>query len=159
MNYIVLKMNSIIVDFEGYQHGNRFVIKELAIYNISSSLVSNYFFKTPKWFNASSATNDWLIKYHHRIPVTYGYDSFIKVITTINQNHIVFCKGSQKASFLQKLIRIPVVNLEFLNCPRLALLTTPLNLQTCKFENHLENNHCAILKVQKIAEWVKLIEK
>ena len=152
-------MNAIIVDFEGYQDVKRFVIKELAIYNISNSLVRNYFFKTPKWFDASSATNDWLIKYHHQIPFTYGYDSFNKVITSINQNHIVFCKGSQKGYFLQKLLNIQVVNLEFLNCPKLALLPTPLNLQTCKFENHLENNHCALLKVQKIAEWVKLIEK
>ena len=54
-------MNAIIVDFEGYQDGKRFVIKELAIYNNSNILVSNYFFKTPKWFNASSASNDWLI--------------------------------------------------------------------------------------------------
>lgn len=137
-----------IVDFEGYQSDDRFYVKEIAIYNCKTQSSINYFCSTPLF--KKDSTYYWIIKYHHKIPQHYGNYSFKKIINELNKAEKIYCKGFSKKKLLEKYIQAPVIDLEQQGCPKLANL--PTQSATCAF--HHNNIHCALDKVNKIAEWL-----
>lgn len=127
-----VKMNSVILDLQGFKITNNiFICKEISVVDIQSGLCKTATFKPPfPWSDLdekSKRTARWLTKYHHNLQWYSGDIAYLDVENHIqglldNQIDKVYVKGSEKMVWLQKIIHIKIINLEELNCPSLREL-------------------------------------
>ena len=148
---ITLEQNCFIVDFQGYPTRSKFLFKEISVYNNSNKTFRNYFCSTPKLF---CKTYTFLLNNHHQIPHYYGKTYYKNIFHSLERASIIFCKGEDKKSILEKYLNVPIVNLETRGCPTLRELPTPQLLQRCRFEKHTDNRYCSFKIVQSLVSWL-----
>ena len=147
------RMNTYLIDFEGYPQKNKFIIKELSLYEITNKKYENFFIKTNQIKNCE--TYLWLLKKFHQIPYTYGETLFTDLKKKLNSPNIIyFVKGENKLKILKKIIKKNlVINLEEYGCPPYTWLSDPSILLKCEYHNNCR--HCALYKISKIANWLE----
>jgi hypothetical protein len=142
-----------LIDFEGYQVANRFFFKEFTYCNINENSFCNLFIKTP--IIRHNKTINWLIQSHHRIPMEYGSINYKRVIKTLNNASIIYCKGKSKVDILEKLTNNIIIDIELFGCPKYVY--THSNQLVCEFHNN--NPHCALNKAYFYYKWLKQYER
>lgn len=161
-----------IVDIQGFQSTNEFIVKELSIIKIVPSLSSLFqynrndveciLFQPPyPWINLSSkfkSTNLWLIHNHHGIPWNAGdipYDQLHEIVhNKLKSATYIFVKGLEKKKWLAQNFKLSsnIINLEDLGCPALNIL----RVSTCTFFNYhrrVLNHQCASETGRKLRMW------
>ena len=82
-----------VVEFQAFRgNDDRFIIKELVILDLLTSIVYQFTFKAPFSFNClttkAKITNKWLTKYFHHIGWYEGFISYSNLHSVMNH----FCK-------------------------------------------------------------------
>lgn len=159
-----------IVDIQGFQAPNKFIVKEFSIVKIEPSPLSEFsrddveclLFEPPyPWVNLSpkfKSTNLWLVRNHHGIPWSAGdipYDSLENQIQNKLKNaSYIFVKGVEKKMWLEQNLQLSasIINLQDIGCPALQTL----RVSTCIFYNyhrHVPNHHCAAENGRQLRMW------
>lgn len=143
---------TMIVDFEGYSM-SKFYVKEIAFYNMNTNISKNYFIKTKKFNNSNYF---WLVKYYHKIPYWYGFYKISYIINILNNKKYIFVvKDFEKFNIIRRFTsnKIIIIN----NSPSFFNLSESRNF--CSFHSINCNKHCALNKVNRIAEWYGPLQK
>lgn len=159
-----------IVDIQGFQATNKFIVKEFSIVKIDSSPLSEFsrddveclLFEPPyPWLNLPpkfKSSNLWLVRNHHGIPWSAGdipYDQLEEQLNNRLMNATyIFVKGIQKKMWLEQNLQLSstIINLQDIGCPTLKTL----RVSTCIFFNyhrHVPNHHCAAENGRQLRMW------
>ena len=135
------------MDFEGYFVKKKFIIKEIAFFNYFLNTYENFFIKTKNYFNKETK---WCINHYHKIPCNYGNTSFSLINKIFQNSNIIFLvNGPEKLKILSNFTKNIIIDLR--NIFDTSILAEPINRIKCQLENHTENKHCALFKVQKLS--------
>lgn len=159
-----------IVDIQGFQAPNEFIVKELSIIKIDPSSLSQYgrndveclLFQPPyPWINLSPKfkfSNLWLVRNHHGIPWNAGdipYDHLHIIMNNKLKNATyIFVKGVEKMKWLEQNLQLTsnIINMEVMGCPSLKTL----RVSACIFFNyhrHVSDHHCAAENGRRLRMW------
>jgi len=143
-----INQRNILIDFEGYQVYKKFYFKEVTICDLNEQSFRNLFIKTPIIKN--NKTIQYLINYHHKIPMDYGNFSYKSLLEILNNSNIIYCKG--KSQILNKYTNSKIIDIELLGCPKYQL-THSYRLD-CQLKQHNNNEHCALNKAYFYYKWL-----
>ena len=158
-----------IIDFQGFKSNeNEFIIKELFILKDDDSSYS-YLFKPPfskdKLSSKAKRTNHYCTKYIHGLKWDAGevpYRDLMQILRSICKDDIhIMCKGSEKTSFLKKILNPDtVLDLDLVLFKRLNVLEENSDGTSgsgssswCPYNHH--GFSCAKKNCFKILNWWK----
>ena len=131
-------MAKYVIDVQGFAIENSFIIKELSIVSLNSQNVFHFLAEPP--FNKEILTNDeheqvsWLQNHHHLIKWEDGvleyFEIFENLREAIRDADVLYAKGREKATFIQKATGEFTIDLDQLDCPRADCLPKPKSSQT-----------------------------
>lgn len=139
--------NSMVLDVQGFKTGkNKFIPKELAAYD--GNRICHYIFRPPFALNCLDPETlkhtSWLMQNHHCIPWDTGYTplyKFASIVKDLTEKvDIIYVKGNEKANFLRKYSKKPIVELE--DHPPLKT-----NIPRCFYHTNKESSMCALFNV------------
>lgn len=140
---------------EGFVLKNRFVLKELVVFNADDKWRRQFLIKPPCHASKLSLADRNAVKYlqtfRHRIGWNSGFvslrvvSSYLKRVTT---GHDVFTKGNQKTTLLKGFCSNArsVTNLEDFGCPKVDNIKFNIADSGCQLYYHRGNKHCALYK-------------
>ena len=145
-----------IVDFQWIKLKSKILIKEFSVFNLADDHIDNYNIRHPyQWISNDELFNyNWIMKYHHQLPLVYGDFDFTILDTILKPESIIFLKGSEKMDILSEIFPNEFHNLEHLGCDSHVLSNSPV----CNFykHNNLEGfSFCSLKKVYSYAHWLK----
>lgn len=100
-----------VIDFQGFRNNaDKFIIKELSIYDVSTGVVNYFVFKPPFPFRClnrkTSKTNDWLSSKFHYISWYEGFTAYKELNNILHhycqQYEVIYTPGSEKVQFFQR---------------------------------------------------------
>jgi hypothetical protein len=153
-------MQPMIVDVEGFQTPDRFVIKELALYTPSSNarkcIVLAPPFSRKHMLKKTITTMDWVTKNLHGLEWDdvgdYDYPVAAHLLQLHGCTHNLFSKGLEKCKWIGELAMCPVYDLELIGCPCVDDLHH-IELDH-KCENHGTSDFsCALVKAFRFGKW------
>lgn len=155
-------MNTIIIDVQGFQIGQQFILKELCAINADTGLsMCHHVFKEPypiEELDAKQMTNvQWLTDCYHGLPWGGTGHSLLSDLqdiideATYNTDKIL-CKGLMKAQFLERYVggRCQIIDLDT-EVPSLRRL----NLKVSCTSHNSQSCHCAMTNVLYIYHYLK----
>lgn len=153
-----------ILDFQGFQNDQEYIIKELAIISTDGKIYELHLFLPPYSIHQLPQyvrkQVHWIEKHLHGLYWSSGFKEYSQVKDIFKQVDIrgnVYVKGAQKQVFISQLLLdfdVKVINLEDLGCPKLSVLKqqTQINLfKPCNFSHSLHN--CAYINVHILLNW------
>src|SRR5271170_64582 len=157
---------STVIDAEFfYLHNSQLLLKEVSAFHIDTKQIQTFLIKSAIPFDALpldvQGTNNYCSNSLHKISWDSGYVSK-EVVDSILKRSLsgrsVFAKGCQKARFFSKMLRIPVYNLEKLDCPKVDEIKHAPSF-SCLLPQHRNGyNHCAQVKAMKFGWWLQTHE-
>lgn len=99
-----------VVEFQAFRNNrDRFIIKELAFFDISTNVVNYFLFKSPYPFSLlnskSSKTNKWLTKHLHHISWDEGFTQYSELDKIMchycQQYDEIYTTGDEKSQFIR----------------------------------------------------------
>lgn len=160
-----------VVDFQAFKDKyNKFILKEIAIISIHVNQIVHLMVLPPYPFKALPPSKqreaDWLTKHMHSISWNSGYVSHELAVSllraVITRAHTLFIKGSERKSYLQRLMPLKkVIDLDTLNCPKADAILRPVDAPICFYSPHWKNAGmdayaCALDRAYKFKIWLKL---
>lgn len=152
-----------IVDIEGFNIKNQFIVKEFAYYRLCDFQKAQLLFSSPfPWKELSSkekGTARYCERNLHRLPWSSGninYQNRIKIFRSVfKSGDTIFVKGLQKQKYFESVLQpadVWVKNLEEYSFPSVNQieLKTPA---VCPFHSRKQTRHCALAKVVKLASY------
>jgi hypothetical protein len=100
-----------VVEFQAFRgNDDRFIIKELVILDLLTSIVYQFMFKAPFSFNClttkAKITNTWLTKHFHHIGWYEGFISYSNVHSVMfhfcKQFSHIYTRGQEKKNWIQR---------------------------------------------------------
>lgn len=150
-----------VVEFQGFLDGNNdYIIKELVIMCVETGVSRQWLFRPPSssaHYNIEhSQSSKWLSKYYHGLAWASGETDYyhLEHILLVNTYFYdtIYTKGLEKCSFLSKLMRRCLVNLDDIGCPSVKTLQY-LKDTTCK--HHKDDSFsCALVNATKLVHWL-----
>lgn len=150
-----------VVEFQGFLDGNNgYIIKELVVMCVETGVSQQWLFRPPSssiHYNVQhSRPTRWLSKYYHGLAWNSGETAYFRLehILLVNTYFYdtIYTKGLEKCSFLSKLMRRCVMNLEDIDCPSVKTLPYPEDI-TCK--HHKDKSFsCALFNAAKLVQWL-----
>lgn len=142
----------------------RYVVKELALYDLNQHSSQHWIFKPPEGLEVTARkavrANDWVSRHLHRIPWEEGdveYKELTRILDQIaSQYDVIYVKGQQKIEFLLEEVSLQpaIVNVENLGCPKICVLLEPLRLGChCIFHN-FDPTLCTAYRAKAIGRWI-----
>lgn len=124
MDIMVFQRDFIILDIQGFTiNDEEFIPKELASYD-SNHCISHYVFQPSRSFSSLSTkfrnTANWLMSHHHCIDWNDGFvpaSRFDEIVYYLcRSTKVAYVKGREKATFLRRILTIPVKELPENEC-------------------------------------------
>lgn len=152
-------LRSAVLDFQGFRScSGSFIVKELTIVDTAHGTAWHWIFRSPANDPArNKRSNLWVTKNIHGIDWNYGeidYDSLLHVVSNITNSYdIIFCKGMEKATFIEKLIKHAVYDLHDFDCPSLKCLEE--DTISCHYHLGKPSYVCSLNQAHRLAAWVR----
>lgn len=108
----------LVLDVQCFKSGkNTFIAKELAAYD--GQRIAHYVFKAPFPLDhlplKQQKEAHWVVNHHHQIPWDSGYTPLHRFADIVAQvtcfEDMVYVKGMEKAEYLQKFTKTPIIQL------------------------------------------------
>lgn len=156
METVYQKNKPCIIEFQAFRDNNdKFIIKELVIFDVATQIPYSFIFKPPYSFKTcndkSRRTNNWLSKHYHNISWSEGNIDYSECESLIKEqcNHFntIFTTGTEKAQWLSTLTNCLVVDLKLPNCCR-YIDVSPVCLNVINPKHKTSN--CSLVKVYKL---------
>jgi len=148
-----------VIEFQAFKDNNdKFIVKELAILDLSSRVLYHFLFKPPCSFNTLNSkarrTNRWVTNYFSRINWLDGFISYNKLDSIMyrfcSKFKTIYTNGEEKRAWIQMFTTSKVVNYpvskEFLASKDVWCLAVAN-------EKHA-NSNCAIKNAYRLAEYM-----
>lgn len=109
-----------ILEFQAFRDNlNDFIVKELVIIDLSTSINYSFLFKPPYSFSKcntkSRKVNNWLTKYYHHISWSDGNIAYSELSTIMErfckQFNTIFTTGTEKTKWITTFTSVPVITL------------------------------------------------
>lgn len=150
-----------VIEFQAFRNNdNKFIIKELVVFDLTTGIVSYFIFKPP--FPLSSLlskqyrTNKWLTSFFHHISWEEGLVDYKDLesimIHYCRQFKTIYTSGDEKIKFIQKFTSCPVI------CCNMVKYNDFNDRASCcsvKHEKHLISKNCALYKAYCLASSLK----
>jgi hypothetical protein len=168
----------LVIDLQGYKvtTGNKFIVKELALYAVNFNFRANFVVKSPKNVNESETEPSRTFCLNlHRIPWHEGHVSFrecLKIVKNIcrSLDCCLYVKGSERRSFLKsRLKNISVVDLDHCGCPKYNVTADAVETEDfeyseppdCYYIRHIEDKECvcALKRAWFYGQWMRVVNK
>ena len=161
-------MAEYIVDFQAFKDDcNNFILKEISILSVHSNVSMHCIIKSPFDLEELSSKKQrevkWLTDYHHGIKWKAGYinpdDAIQSLLDTTEDASLILSKGSERTSFLKKVTKKPILNLDEIHCPPAKFLPTVDSYFMCMLREHSMKNirsHgyvCSVLATFQYKTW------
>ena len=152
-----------IVDIEGFHHPDRFIIKELALYDPESNarkcIMLSPPFSRDHMLKKTITTLDWVTKNWHGLDWNdignYDYNVAGHLLQLYGCSHKLFSKGTEKCKWISQLALCPVYDLEAMGCPRVEDLTHIELDYDCPVHENQTHYSCALVKAYRFGKWYK----
>jgi len=148
-----------VIEFQAFKDNNdKFLVKELAILDLSSNVLYHFLFKPPCSFNSLNSkarrTNRWVTNYFSRINWLDGFISYSKFDSIMyrfcSKFKTIYTNGEEKRAWIQMFTTSKVVNYpiskEFLASKDVCCLAVAN-------EKHA-NSNCAIKNAYRLSEYL-----
>lgn len=150
-----------VIEFEGFQCENSFVIKELCVISMDAVTNKHFVIKPPlpksNLNTKEKRTVAFCEKFLHRVFWNSGdstWKSVRKYIQTFPNSTVVYTKGIYKRDLLSNLFpNLHVLDLEDINCPSITKLIYKPTTQ-CPLSFHKNILNCAHRKARAFAEFI-----
>lgn len=154
-------MGGVVLDFEGFQfYKNRFIIKELAVFDLNREHLRRWTFQPP--FSFLNLNKHERRQYFWTKNNTHGYEWYYGELPYIELYFIfeelfqkyenIYIKGVEKTKFVQYFTSRKCINLENLGCPKITELSH--FTVNCNFK-HSNRSHCALIKAESFGRFLK----
>lgn len=150
-----------IIEFQAFRDNHdKFIVKELVIFDLSTNVPYSFVFKPPYAFKhcntKSKRTNKWLTNHYHYINWSDGNVDFCELDGIMrrfcSQFKTIFTTGTEKVTWISKFTNNPVVNLTFSkNLKTVHVSPVCINITNC---NHRISS-CSLAKVYKLSLQMK----
>ena len=143
-----IKRSDLLVDFECYKVKDNIILKEIAFYSFYHQKFTNISIKTKSYKNK---VNNLLIKHVHKIPFNYEKVRFKSLNRHLFKNdYITFSvNGKEKLKILSQFSKnvVDLNDLSYINKSH----NKDFHFK-CEFQGHIETHHCALYKIQRLAQ-------
>lgn len=146
-----------VIEFQAFRNNeNGFIIKELVVLDLSTSIVSYFLFKPPcssrSLLFKQYRTNKWLTSFFHRISWNEGFVEYTELENIMyhycDQFKMIYTSGNEKSRFIQQFTKNPVI------CCSIPKNNDLNNHGVCigvKDVNHNFSQNCALVKAYSLA--------
>lgn len=145
-----------VIEFQAFRNNeNSFVIKELALLELSNGVVRYFIFKPPFPLRSlllnQYRTNKWLTKSFHHISWEEGSIDYTELenimVHYCNQFKKIYTSGDEKRRFIQKFTNYPVIS---------CYMPKQIDLNKHKIcgvqnEKHKDSKNCALFRAYCLA--------
>ncbi len=151
-----------IVEIEGFQLQDKFVVKELVILHVLSNWYRHFFINSPHGKAKLSNQELKIVQYCenslHKIRWNSGYDRMRvvkKYIKNVTSGCVVYTKGSQKTDIVRSICKEAsgVIDLEDDDCPKAQSICSETST-FCPLTFHSNNIHCATFKANQFRRFL-----
>src|SRR5436190_1919134 len=152
---------SCAMEFQSFKDNNgKFIVKELAILDLTSHVLYHFLFKPPCSFNSLNSkarrTNRWITNYFSRINWSEGFVSYNKLDSIMyrfcSKFKTIYTNGEEKRSWIQMFTINNVVNYPI---DKQFITTKDVVCLAVASEKHTKSN-CAIKNAYRLSEYMKL---
>lgn len=150
-----------IIEFQAFRdNGDKFIIKELVVLDLTTNIPYSFIFKPPYSLNfcnsKSRKTNSWLSNHYHHINWYDGNIDYVECENVMklfcNQFQTIYTTGTEKCKWISSFTNSLVVDLRFpKQCQFTDVLPICLNIKNPK---HKASN-CSLAKVYKVSSQLK----
>ncbi|CAL8130461.1 unnamed protein product [Orchesella dallaii] len=143
-----------VIDFEGFQLKNRFILKELAVADLNSMQIVHFFIRSPFGSINLSSSDLSVVRYCetfiHKIRWNAGKVAFkdtVEYLNSLPNESVFYAKGKQKVNFLKSILSssMEVQDLELVECPPITRIINPPE-NDCPLPFHQDSLNCAHIK-------------
>lgn len=154
-----------VIEVQNYRgNNNGYIVKELAILDLSTDVVNYFLFKPPfpiEWLDEKSLkTYKWLFNHFHHIPWHEGFTPYRELKNILkhycSQYDIMYTTGLEKANWLKMHTTSTVIDYTLDKTMTTKASTTGIciGVKNCK---HKYSN-CALSKAYRVASQLKMKE-
>lgn len=160
-----------ILDVQGFQYGQEFLCKEIAIINVENGWYEHRIVKIPINLHLSFIFNfkkqcNWLTTRKHGLlwekneNESLEYAQLSEFIKNTVGSSCIHVKGNQKKKWLKSIITNDVYDLhEEENCPSLGKLKLYLKSVHCNQHSYCNDLNCALENVFLLRNWYNYCKK
>lgn len=151
-----------IVEIEGFQLQNKFVVKELVIVDVESNFRRHFFICSPYGKSKLSISDRKVVQYCetnlHKIRWNAGHTKMHTVKTyvkNVTSGSVVYTKGNQKSNIVRTICEQAscVIDLEDGDCPKVQSICEEIGTG-CPLFFHSNNIHCASFKATTFKQFL-----
>lgn len=165
------KNNFIIIDVQGFFLDNKFIAKEICIFEHNQTIKKFIIYPPCKFSSLSlkeKITNNWLTKHFHGLRWNDGniifkeFNDYLNKFIKKQENLTIFVKGCEKQKWIKQLIEedINIINLDDANCSNICnLYKNNLHMKICSYHKQHPNYRCAEKNVILLSQFINVFLK